>query len=252
MTTEGRRVRQSVSACLLLTAVVVLCPPSAQGVESSWDPIEPLNRGIFRFNDKLDVYILEPTARGWNWLVPDPVQRSIARFFDNVRFPVVAVNDLLQGKLTACGSDIGRFAVNTTVGVLGFMDPAADWGLDRHDEDFGQTLGVWGVPSGPYLVLPLLGPSSPRDAGGVVADSFASVYPWFVPVYYTIGPRAVEMVNFRSQILDEVREAKLAAVDYYVFVRDAYIQRRQRQVEDTTGMSEEEQQDLYYFNGEGQ
>jgi phospholipid-binding lipoprotein MlaA len=165
---------------------------------------------------------------------------------------VVAVNDLLQGKLAACGSDIGRFAVNTTVGVLGFMDPAAGWGLEKHDEDFGQTLGVWGVPFGPYLVLPLLGPSNPRDSGGLVADSFATVYPWFVSIYYTIGPKAVETVNFRSQMLDEVREAKRAAVDYYVFVRDAYVQHRQRQVEDTTEMTEEEQQELYYFDGEGQ
>jgi phospholipid-binding lipoprotein MlaA len=243
---------RSVIIGLLVGAVLVLSPPRTWGVESCWDPIERVNRGVFWFNDKLDVYILEPTARGWNWLMPNPVQQAIARFFDNVRFPVVAVNNLLQGKLAACGSDVGRFAVNTTVGVLGFMDPASGWGLEKHDEDFGQTLGVWGVPFGPYLVLPLLGPSNPRDVGGAVADSFATVYPWLVPIYYTIGPKAVDTVNWRSQMLDEVREAKQASVDYYVFVRDAYAQRRHRQVEDTTEMTEEEQQDLYYFDEERQ
>jgi phospholipid-binding lipoprotein MlaA len=243
---------RSVIVGLLVGAVLGLSPRHTWGAESTWDPIEPVNRRVFWFNDKLDTYILEPTARGWNWLMPAPVQRSISRFFDNVRFPVIALNDLLQGKFTACGSDIGRFAVNTTVGVLGFMDPAAGWGLERHDEDFGQTLGVWGVPFGPYLVLPLLGPSNPRDATGLVADSFALVYPWLVPIYYTIGPVAVETVNARSQMLVEVREAKRAAVDYYVFVRDAYAQRRARQVKDTTEMTEEEQENLYYINGESQ
>jgi phospholipid-binding lipoprotein MlaA len=235
---------------LLVGTVLVLAPLRTWGADSVWDPIEPVNRRIFWVNDKFDTYILEPTARGWNWLMPDPVQRSISRFFDNVRFPVVVVNDLLQAKFTAFGSDIGRFAVNTTVGVLGFMDPATGWGLERHDEDFGQTLGVWGVPFGPYLVLPLMGPSNPRDAIGVAADSFASVYPWFVPLYYAIAPIVVETVNTRSLMLGEVREAKRAAVDYYVFVRDAYAQRRERQVKGTTEMTEQEQQNLYYMDEE--
>jgi phospholipid-binding lipoprotein MlaA len=231
------------AACLLLA----LCAPCTA---SPGDPIEPVNRGIFWFNDKLDVYVFEPAARGWDWLMPDAVQRSVANFFDNIRFPVVAVNDLLQGKVVACGSDIGRFAINTTVGVLGFMDPAAGWGLEKHNEDFGQTLGVWRIPPGPYLVLPLLGPSNPRDTVGLVGDSFAAVYPWFVPWYYTIGPRAVDTVNFRSQMLDAVREAKRASVDYYAFVRDAHVQRRKRQVADRTEMSEEEQEELYYLEEE--
>jgi phospholipid-binding lipoprotein MlaA len=237
-------------AAYLLAAVCLLPALCAPCPASPGDPIEPVNRGVFWFNDKLDVYVFEPAARGWDWLMPDVVQRSVANFFDNIRFPVVAVNDLLQGKVVACGSDIGRFAINTTVGVLGFMDPAAGWGLEKHDEDFGQTLGVWRIPPGPYLVLPLLGPSNPRDTVGLVGDSFAAVYPWFVPWYYTIGPRAVDTVNFRSQMLDAVREAKRASVDYYAFVRDAYVQRRKRQVVDRTEMSEEEQEELYYLEEE--
>ena len=241
---------RNLASCLLPAVCLTLCcarpAPRRPG-----DPIEPVNRRIFWFNDKLDVYVLEPAARGWDWLMPDAVQRSVANFFDNVRFPIVAVNDLLQGKVVACGSDIGRFAVNTTVGVLGFMDPAGRLGPRRSTTRIsGRRSESGGIPPGPYLVLPLLGPSNPRDTVGLLGDSFAAVYPWFVPWYYTIGPRAVDTVNFRSQMLDAVREAKRASVDYYAFVRDAYVQRRKRQVVDRTEMTEEEQEELYYLEEE--
>jgi phospholipid-binding lipoprotein MlaA len=210
------------------------------------DPIEKFNRGIFWFNDKADVYVFEPAAKGWDWLMPKPVQHSIGHFFSNIRFPVIAINNLLQGKAQAALSDTGRFAINTTVGVLGFFDPATNWGFPQHNEDFGQTLGVWGVPPGPYLVLPFVGPTNPRDGVGMVADSFTAVYPWFAAFEYTIGARVISVVNFRAQVLDEVREAKRAALDYYVFVRDAYTQRRRALVNDQTGMSVEEEADLYF------
>lgn len=216
------------------------------GAQEVNDPLETVNRGIFWFNDKTDTYVLEPTARGWNYVLPEKVQTAIGNFFSNVRFPVVLINNLLQAKFVAASSDVGRFLVNSTIGVAGFFDPASDFGLEVHDEDFGQTLGYWGVPPGPYLVAPLFGPTNLRDGSGRIADSFAAVYPWFVPIPYTVGVTAVSTLNFRSQILTQVRGAKEASLDYYVFVRNAYAQSRQARIEDRADVSEELEEDLYF------
>jgi phospholipid-binding lipoprotein MlaA len=210
------------------------------------DPIEGVNRKIFWFNDKVDVWVLEPVATGWEWVSPRRVRTSVSNFFANLRFPIIAVNDLMQGKFVDSASDVGRFAVNTTVGVLGFFDPATRFGLEEHNEDFGQTLGVWGLPPGPYLVLPFLGPSNPRDAVGFGVDYALSVTPFFVDTYILIGVRAIDIVNERSLILDEVRDAKEAAIDYYSFVRDAYAQRREALIKDGETMSPEVEEDLYH------
>jgi phospholipid-binding lipoprotein MlaA len=218
---------------------------SAVAAEVS-DPIEPVNRGIFWFNDKADVYVLEPTAKGWDYVLPERVQTAVANFFDNVRFPVVMINNLLQGKVVAASSDVGRFLVNTTIGVLGFFDPASGYGLEQHDEDFGQTLGYWGIPPGPYLVAPLLGPTNVRDGVGRIADTFTAIYPIFAAIQYTIGATAVNTLNYRAQVLDEVREAKAASLDYYVFVRDAYDQRRRTLIRDQPEVSAEAQEELYF------
>ncbi len=218
-----------------------------QQQRAGYDPIEPVNRKIFWFNDKVDVYVLEPVARGWHAIAPDPVERSVSNFFLNARSPVVIINDLLQGKPKASAEDIGRFAVNTTVGVLGFLDPASTWGLERHNEDFGQTLGVWGIQPGPYLVLPLLGPSNPRDSVGLVGDYVFSVWPFVVNQYVLLGARVVDTVNTRAQFLDEIKNMKEAAVDYYVFVRDAYFQRRKALVSDNAETSND---DLYFIEDE--
>lgn len=215
-----------------------------------YDPIERVNRGIFWFNDKADVYVLEPVARGWDRILPDSVQRAIARFYRNLRTPTTSLNNLLQGKGKAATSDLGRFAVNTTVGVLGFLDPATSWGLVHHEEDFGQTLGRWGVPPGPYLVLPLFGPSSPRDAFGRVGDVFFGVVTFFVEAYILFSANAVDIVNSRSLVLDEVRTAKEGALDYYVFVRNAYRQRREALVHDRVETGGAQDEDLYFYEDE--
>jgi phospholipid-binding lipoprotein MlaA len=209
------------------------------------DPLERVNRKIFWFNDKVDVYALEPVATGWDKITPDPVQRSVSNFFTNLRFPIVAVNNLLQGKVAESASDVGRFGVNVTFGALGFFDPASSFGLARHSEDFGQTLGWWGVPPGPYLVLPLLGPSNPRDTGGLVADYAASVVPFFVNQWILFGTRVGNIVNARSLVLKEVRDAKQASLDYYTFVRNAHFQRREALVNDSTELTHEDDKDLY-------
>ncbi len=209
------------------------------------DPLEGMNRGIFWFNDKVDVYALEPAGKVWDAVMPDRVKRSLANFFGNLRFPIVAGNDLLQAKFQHAASDVGRFVVNTTVGVAGFFDPATGWGLEAHDEDFGQTLGYWGVPPGPFLMLPFWGPSNPRDTVGLAADSFSTVYPYFVGFYYTTGARTVDVINTRALFLKQVQEAKAASLDYYAAVRSAYIQHRKAQVNDRAAMTKEEAEDLY-------
>jgi phospholipid-binding lipoprotein MlaA len=231
-------------AFLTILLLGLSLPSLARAEDENHDPLESMNRGIFWFNDHVDTYVLVPVATVWDKVMPNRVQRSISNFFGNLRFPIVAGNDLLQAKFKHAATDVGRFVVNTTVGVAGFFDPASDWGLEAHNEDFGQTLGYWGVPPGPYLVIPILGPSDIRDTGGLVVDGFSTVYPWFVDFIYTISARAVDVVNARSLYLKEVDEAKAASVDYYAAVRNAYVQRRKSQVNDGE-TSKEESEDLY-------
>ena len=165
--------RRSVCA-LLLIACLNGCattggPSSSHEVS---DPIEPVNRAIFSFNMFLDRYLLEPVARAYRFVTPEAARRSVANFLANLRSPVIFANDALQGERERAGITLGRFMINTTLGVAGLFDPATSFGYPRHDEDFGQTLGVWGVASGPYLMLPLLGPSNGRDTVGKVGDYF--------------------------------------------------------------------------------
>jgi len=242
MTTQVFSRRHSTFASVVAS---VLMAATARAVEPVYDPIEPVNRAIFRFNDKVDEYALEPVARGWHWLMPDRVELCVSNFFGNLHYPTVGVNNLLQGKFTEAGSDVARFLVNTTVGVVGLFDPATEWGLEAHNEDFGQTLGVWGVPPGPYLVAPLWGPSNLRDGTGTLVDSFATVYPWFIPWYYTSGAQVIRIVNSRAQLLSEVEQIREASFDLYAAARDGYAQRRKALIQDGGEMSEEEQDELY-------
>ena len=232
------------AAVLVLSWAAAVC--AAEDVDTERDPLECVNRKIFWFSDKLDVYVLAPVATGWEKVSPRRVRTSVSNFFGNLRFPIVTVNDLLQGKVKDSASDVGRFAVNTTVGVFGFFDPASGWGLVKHDEDFGQTLGVWGVPPGPYLVLPLLGPSDPRDATGFAVDYALSVTPFFIDEAILWGARVGDTVNERSFVLKQVEDAKASAFDYYTFVRNAYLQRRRALVRDLAEGSAEESEELYH------
>jgi phospholipid-binding lipoprotein MlaA len=218
---------------------------SRQPARLDYDPFESVNRKVFWFNDKADVYVLEPVAKGWDFVVPDPVQNSISRFFNNLSFPVVFLNSALQAKPHAAATELARFMANTTFGLAGFFDPATSWGMERQEEDTGQTLGVWGIPAGPYLVLPFLGPSNPRDAVGFAGDSVMGIYMFFIIPYVTMGSTAVQIVNFRAGVLDDVRSAKQASLDYYVFVRNAYLQHRDALIEDSVVKTEAEQEDLY-------
>ena len=216
----------AVALALGATALPARAEPADDGDPADHDPIQGFNRKIFWFNDGADVYVLEPVAKGWHYVMPDRVETSVSSFFSNLRFPVNFMNNLLQGKVGPAVIDVGRFAVNTTIGIGGLFDPATSWGLARHNEDFGQTLGYWGVPPGPYLVLPLLGASNPRDTAGLPVDYAFSVTPFFLSSFWWTGAGVVNIVNARAQIIDEVQQAKAASVDYYVFVRNAYYQRR--------------------------
>lgn len=197
------------------------------------DPLEGMNRAIFTFNDKFDRYLLKPVAKGYRAITPSFFRKGVSNFFSNLYDPANMVHNLLQGKLSASASDLGRFVINSTIGVLGLFDVATPMGLEKHDEDFGQTLGAWGVGEGPYLVLPIFGSSTLRDGVGRVPDWY--LYP---PTYMEERSTAdkmllVEVINRREQLLDASDILDQAAgEDPYVFVREAYRQRRQTLIHD--------------------
>jgi phospholipid-binding lipoprotein MlaA len=229
---SSRSIRLVVTAALL--AVSFASPPAALAGDDR-DPWQPLNRRIFKLNDALDRWILEPTAEGYDKVTPDIVQGWITNFTANLWFPVVFTNCVLQGKPQQATQSLARFMVNTTVGLGGFGDPASKIDVPAPNEDFGQTLGYWGVGSGPFVMLPLLGPSSVRDTGGRFVDSATRVWPYFVPWYVNTAETAVEIVNTRARFLENVKDLRESSVDYYASVRDAYLQRRQALVEDRVG-----------------
>lgn len=216
---------------------------TADDPNAPWDPIEGFNRKMFWFNEQLDRFVMTPAAKGWDWVAPDPVQRSVSRFFDNSQLPIVFVNDLLQGKPKAAAVTTGRFLTNTVIGLAGFLDVATVWGLEDQDEDFGQTLAVWGLGPGPYLVFPVWGPSNVRDGIGVGVDS---AWVWFTPGFYTTIGRVVWAVNDRSLVLREVDELRQASLDFYAAVRDAYAQRRRRLIANETDTKVHDEEDLYF------
>jgi len=226
-------------------------PQTVNQTTPEYDPWMGFNRKIFWFNDQLDTHVLAPVATGWHTVTPQPMQDGISNFFSNLRFPVNLFNDLLQGKPIDGAKAVGRFTVNTVLGFGGFLDPASELGLKPHEEDFGQTLGVWGVPPGPYLVLPVLGASSARDAPALAVDSAAAITPFFIDGWILVGARVVDVVNTRAQFLKAVEEAKAASLDYYTFVRNAYLQRREALIQDRTehvspeGVPSYENEELY-------
>ena len=190
------------------------------------DPLEPMNRAVFRFNDGLDNAVLQPVARAYQAVLPEPLRIGVSNFFSNLDDLWIGLNNVLQGKVADGVQDWARFVFNSTFGVLGIFDVSSDFNLPKHNEDFGQTLGRWGVGSGPYLVLPLFGPSSVRDGSGFVLDSSADVVRNLdhVPTRNTLY--ATRLVNTRANLLGTSAVLEGAALDKYRFFRDAYFQRR--------------------------
>lgn len=199
---------------------------------SDADPFEGFNRGVDSFNQTVDKVALKPVAQGYDKYVPGAVKSCVGNFFSNLNDISIAVNNLLQGKFKEAGSDMCRFAINTTVGVLGLTDPASGMGFQKHDEDFGQTLGYWGVGSGPYLVLPLLGPSTIRDTAGRVVDNPLDPLAQHTPVDERNSAYAVKAVDKRAELLPATNLIDRVALDKYSFVRDAYLASRASKIRD--------------------
>ena len=195
-----------------------------------YDPWEPYNETMFDFNHSIfDRYVLKPVATGWDYL-PDPVQEHLGNAFDNVAMPRRLVNHLLQARFTNAGTELTRFGINTTVGVVGLFDVAKQWGFEKVDADTGQTLGIWGVGPGPYVILPFLPPLTVRDTFGLVADVAMDPINYFVPLAASFGRRGGESVNTRSQNLELFESVEESTVDLYSAVRNAYLQRRHRAI----------------------
>jgi phospholipid-binding lipoprotein MlaA len=197
------------------------------------DPIEPLNRALFVFNDKAYFWVMKPVARGYRAVVPEGLRLSVRNFFSNIAMPIRFVNNLLQGKIRNSGVELLRFAINTTAGIGGLFDPAKnDFHIEPREEDLGQTFGKYGAGHGLYIVLPLLGPSSLRDAIGLAGDAFLD------PVYYvgntevSVGAKVLKTENEVSLRIGEYEDLTKSAIDPYVAVRDAYSQYRAKKVKE--------------------
>jgi phospholipid-binding lipoprotein MlaA len=214
---------------LFLLLLVLIIVPSTYASDD--DPLEPMNRAIFEFNEIVDDNVLKPIAKGYKYVTPDPVEVGISNFFSNLGEIGTITNDLLQLKFAQAGRDTMRFFLNSTLGIFGIFDVATPLGLSKNKEDFGQTLGFWGVPDGPYLVLPFLGPSSFRDGPSMIVD-------------YELSPveqlhheerqvlQTLDIVDTRARLLRATKILDTAAKDKYIFIRESYLQKRESQVND--------------------
>jgi len=217
---------------IVLTALLGLMLSGCASTANN-DPLEGLNRGIYKFNDVADKAVIKPVAGAYKAVLPTPVRSGVNNFFGNLSTFVSVINDLLQFKFDKAAEGAGRFVINTTFGIAGLVDVASMDGIEKRKEDFGQTLGHWGVGSGPYLVLPFLGPSSIRDTAGLIVDSTT-----FDPLGYVDDPAtrnsavALRILDRRAQLLPGSDLLDEAALDPYAFMRDAYNQGRQNQVYD--------------------
>lgn len=196
------------------------------------DPIEGFNRAMYDFNDALDRAIIKPLAEGYKAVVPAPVDKGISNFFSNLADVGSAINNLLQFKLQHAVSDVGRVLVNTTIGILGFMDVASNMNMEKRGEDFGQTLGAWGVGPGPYIVLPVLGPTSGRGIFGMVVDWYTDPVRYVKPNHWRNSLIVLRGIDKRADLLGASRVLEEAALDPYEFSRDAYLQKRRNDVYD--------------------
>lgn len=216
---------------LMLLASITLGACAHSPIDEPSDPLEPANRAIYSFNMKLDHYVAKPVAKGYNYAVPEEIRVGVSNFFQNLTYPTVIINDALQGKFKQSGLDTTRFLMNSTFGIAGFLDPATLVGLEKHDEDFGQTFGYWGAGPGWYLMLPFFGPSDNRDLTGRVIGIATDPVTYISSTNASIAVTGISVVKTRSDLLsvDSVLEQQF---DQYLFVRSAFLQHRQNQVYD--------------------
>lgn len=225
--TSGQGLQKAAMTAIFLTIMVLIsgCATAPPG-ERNVDPFENVNRGFYQFNRDFDRAFLEPAADAYVEVTPRPIRTSVSNFFDNLGYLNVILNDFLQGKVKQGFWDTSRFVLNSTVGLAGLFDVATAVGLEEHNEDFGQTLGVWGAGSGPYLVLPLLGPSTVRDAPGIPVTAVSSPLFYVDQVAVTAPTGALGAVDVRARGIGAFQFIEEAALDPYVFTREAYLQRR--------------------------
>lgn len=205
-------------------------PEAKKAFDEANDPLEPMNRTVFDFNMAFDSYLLKPAAEGYRWALPDDTRAVIRRVLQNLRAPVTFGNDVLQGNMDRAMETLMRMAVNTIMGMGGMFDVAGQYGLQRHEEDFGQTLAVWGFDEGPYLMLPIFGPSNIRDAIGLGVDSVADPLGWFIGTPELFARAAVEGIDKRSQVIEPLDELERTSVDFYATIRSLYRQRRMDEI----------------------
>lgn len=204
-------------------------PPNAKPAPQ--DPWERANRTVYKFNDVLDRKVAKPVARTYVRFIPSPIRTGVSNFFVNLNMTTVMVNDALQGKFGAAANDLGRFLLNSTVGVAGLLDPATPAGLAKNDEDFGQTLGKWGVHPGPFIELPFFGPSDLRDAPARVVNTYTTALPYIAYAPLEWGLYGLQIIDTRASLLS-LDSALQGVYDPYAFIRDAYLQRRAYLVSD--------------------
>jgi phospholipid-binding lipoprotein MlaA len=195
------------------------------------DPFEGFNRAMFSFNEGIDV-VVKPVAEGYDTVVPGPIRTGIGNFFGNIADLWIALNNLLQGKITESASDVGRVLINSTVGIAGLIDVASELGLEKHAEDFGQTLGKWGVAEGPYLYWPFLGPRNVRDSFGFAVDASVDPVTHMHPVRTRNTLTGARFIDLRASLLPADKVVEAAAFDKYGYIRDAYFQIRRNAVHD--------------------
>jgi phospholipid-binding lipoprotein MlaA len=210
-------------------------PPPGENNQAYTDPLSGFNEPMFTFNLKLDDWVLRPVASGYSVIAPEPVREGIGRFFDNVRVIPRFANNLFQLKFAEAGTEVARFGINSTIGLAGFFDPASElFGLEQHNNDFGLTIRYYGIPTGPYVMLPFFGPSTVGDTIGLVADGamnpMSYLLPWWITITADTGEQVVEAVNYRSLHMNQFEEADRYAIDLYGAVQDAYLQTRDHQV----------------------
>ncbi len=218
--------------CSLVLGVLSGCvtlPPNAP--RSPQDPFERWNRGVYKFNDALDRGVTKPIARGYVKAVPQPIRKGVSNFWANLNMTTVMINDTLQGKLKAAATDLGRFLLNTTVGFGGLLDPATHIGMPHNDEDFGQTLGHWGVHPGPFIELPVLGPSDMRDAPGKLVDVYTNPWEYVRNPWVEWSGYGLYLIDVRTGLLSFDSTIQ-SAYDPYALIRDTYLKRRAYLVSD--------------------
>lgn len=222
--------------CLVACCLVLATFMSGCATQANKDPLEGLNRGVYKFNDVADKTVIKPVAKAYKFVTPSPIRTGFNNFFTNLGSITTVLNDLLQFKFAHAFTDAGRFIINSTFGLAGFIDVAGKDSIALRKEDFGQTLGFWGVGNGAYLVLPFLGPSSLRDTAGLVVDTTTTD-----PITYThnIGEirlhnqlRTAQFIDKRTELLDATDLVDEASLDPYAFTRDAYLQRRENLIKD--------------------